>query len=133
MRAKLWLFPIAGLMLAGSMAHAASATLAECKQFSAEANKNFPQTVDKITVLETTECIAGAKKPKLVYHYKLLVAKSKLKKDFVGALRGSQTKTLCTAQKQLLSMVDISFRYIEKDGLNMGEINHSMDECAAVK
>lgn len=130
---KLFLIFSFGLFL-GS-AHAQAISLKECQQLSAEMNKGFPVKVNQVTVISTTFCERGRKKPVLAYRT-VLEADKELLATFVqsGLVKEKrhQIRGWCTDPQQLetIKAVDIRVIYYDKPGKYLGEIDHKFEDCA---
>jgi hypothetical protein len=117
-------------LLVTSAAHAA-VSFSECSSFSSILNRDYPQRVDKITSVRGTACIAGPKRPALVYMMKIDVQKIQMPADWPSSAIPTQLSFWCTSPEQLklLKMVDIKYQYSDLNGVYAGETHLTIENC----
>lgn len=132
MKKVFWVF---GFVLSLGYGHAQAISMKECQQVSAEMNKGMPMQVNQVTVISTTFCESGRKKPILTYKT-MLEADKELLTTFVqsGIVKEKrhQIRGWCTDPQQLITIkaVDIRVVYYDMLGKYLGEIDHKFEDCS---
>ena len=112
--------------------HAKPANAEECGDFAKEINKYLPQSMDKITVLNSIRCLPPiAKKQVLQYRESLSVSKDKINMELIPAIKSNLSQTACTTadQRKILNMFDIEYLFVDMSGSFVTRFLLQVEDC----
>ena len=114
------------------VAYAGSAgSLSDCNNLASILNKDLPARTDRSTWVRNATCVQGRKRVVLVYVMQSELTKEKIRPSLNTTLKSVQLNSWCTNPQMLpiLKLVDVQYTYNDTNGVYVGEIYHSQEDC----